>query len=561
MIGTVGMVQANEELANLPREKTLYMAGEQWSAPATFNPLAGVSDWPVAAAADVLIYETLFAMNMVTSELDPLLATGYEWTDDLTLQVTMDGKAHWQNGDPLTAEDVEYTFDLASKYPLEYSNIWDVITDVEMVDEATVEFTLNPDNPNRLLLLHQLAFTRILPKAIFTKVEEENNNDIAEIRKWKNREAIGSGPYTIASYSDQRIVLQRDENYWGNANWGKPAPKYIAHVIYKSNDAGNRALEAGQVDISQQFIPQVWKMWEDKNLPIHTWYDEPPYYVSSRMPSLIVNTTKKPMDDPAFRRALAHAIDYQKIAQLAMTQYSSTMQAGLIMPTEPYFDKTEVEQYGWKYDPDKAVEILEEAGYYIGTDGFYRTPDGEEISLTAQCPYGWSDWMVSLKIVAQSARDIGINIREKFPETPVWDEELRSGDFDLTMEVPTGMATPANPWLRFRNSVYSVGVPEIGGLAFRNWGRYKNEKADELIERLPLLSDEVELQATYNELNRLVMEEAPIIPLEYRPWLFYTYSTQYWTGFANEENPYAPPQMGATGAGIRILYNLEPVAQ
>lgn len=560
LVSTLGMaVLAEEKLESIPREESFYINGLQWGPGSTWNPLAGSPDWPCSDDQRVLIYETLFAFNMLNNKLEPLLATGYSWLDDYTVRVKLDEKAHWQNGEPLTAEDVVYTFELADKYSLDYSDFWDYVDQVKAVDKTTVDFTLNKENPNRLLLLNQFGFTNILPKSVFEEVEKECAYDIVEIRKWTNENPIGSGPYRLYSSSNEKIVLKRYDEYWGIPNWGKPAPKYIVHPIYKSNDAGNRAFEKGQIDMSQQFIPRVWEMWLVKDLPVKTWYDDSPYFVPAGMPSLIINHNKAPLNDKAFREALAYAIDYEKIAQLAMTRYSETMKPGFILPKEKYFDEEDIAEYGWEYNPEKAEQILEDAGYIKGSDGKWKNPDGSKIGpLTVECPYGWTDWMVSLKVVAMSAQKIGLDLRTEFPEFPPFYDRLQHGDFDFMMWTPAGQASPAQPWLRFRDAIYSGDLAKQGEMAFRNFGRYRNEEVNELIKKIPTLSNEDEITKSYKELNIIFMQDIPIIPLEYRPWLFHTWFEKYWTGFPTADNPYAPPQIATDGAGIRTLFNIKP---
>ncbi|MFW6269808.1 MAG: ABC transporter substrate-binding protein [Bacillota bacterium] len=555
--------QDQEIPSELPREETLYLAGELWGPVQSFNPL-GSGSWPVITAdMDTnLLYEHLFGFNMLTGELDPILATDYNWKDDLTLEVNLNEKAHWSDGEDLTAEDVVYTYKLGDRYNIEWSNIWKFVEDVYSEDEYTVVIEMKEENPNRFVVLDKLAYTWILPEHIISEVEEENDHDIGQIREnWSNDNPVGSGPYKVGTYNSQRVVLVRDENYWGEEEWGKAAPKYVVHPIFKSNESGNRAFKNGDIDISQQFLPQIWDTWEKDDLPVKTWFREEPYHLPYNMPSLYMNHTKEPMSDSAFRRALAHVIDYEKIAQLAMTRYSEPMQPGLLLPSEPqsnYIVEEDVEEYGWKYDPDKAVEILEEAGYTKDSEGWYTTPDGEEIALTATCPHGWTDWNVSLQIMAQNAREIGLNIRTNFPEYPVYLDALQNGDFELTMEMAGPNPTPANPWRKFQMVMDSTDLPEIGDSAYRNYGRYKNEEANEIINDLPKMNDEETAEA-FKELNKIFMQDIPIIPLEYRPGYFYEVNETYWKGFPTSEDPYAPPMTPFSQAAIRILFNIEPV--
>lgn len=550
---------------SLPRSETLYVAGNQWGTPSTLNPLAPEPDWPVGDPQRELLYETLFAFNMITGDLEPLLATGYLWTDDVTLEVKLQEAARWQNGEPVTADDVVCTFDLAKRYTVTYSAFWDYMAAVEAVDAHTVRMKLNPETRNRLMALNYLCQVNILPKTVFEAKEREFDNNEKALKEWTNLEPVGSGPYRLRSFSAQKIVLERDDGYWGRAIWGVPVPKYVAHFIYKGNESGNLALEKGDVDVSQQFIPQIWKMWEGGK-PIGAWFRESPYfYVEGSMPSLIFNMHRKPMSDPAFRRAVAHALNYEKIAELAMTRYSPTMVPGLISKfgrEGKYFDQKIVDEYGWSYDPAKAEAILQAAGYRKA-DGQYAFPDGTPMpTLKLECPHGWTDWVSTLTIAAQNLREIGLDAKAEFPEEPVFTDRIRQGDFGMMMFNPSGAYSPAQPWLKFRGVFDSRGVPDIGkGLAFWNWGRYRNEEAQDLLDRVATAADEAERKQLYGELNVIFMRDIPVLPLEYRPWIFYSFNTTHWENFPTSDNDYAPPQLLTEGAGIRAIYKIRPAGR
>jgi peptide/nickel transport system substrate-binding protein len=552
------------ESGPLPRHETLYVAGLQWGAPSTWNPVAPDIDWPVGDPHRQLVYETLFAYNMVTGDLEPLLATGYTWVDDATVEVSLQPDARWHDGEPFTSADVVYSYELAKRYELNYSSFWDYVSEVTASDERTVRFTLNPENPNRLMLLDGLCHINMLPRSVFSAKEKEFGGDGTQLRMWTNEEPVGTGPYRLREASAQRIVIERFDDYWGKALWGLPAPKYMVHVIYRGNESGNLALETGDVDVSQQFVPQIWKMWEGGK-PVGTWLKAPPYfYVSGSMPSLILNLHRPPLDDVAFRRAMAHAINYAKIAELAMTRYSPTMAPGLISKfgrEAAFFDKAQVAESGWSYSPEKAQQILLDAGYTRGRRGGWVMPGGRPVPpLKMECPHGWTDWMSSLNIVSQNLRAIGIDARPEFPEAPAWTDSMQRGDFDMVMGNPSGSYSPAQPWLKFRNAMSARGVPGIGeGIAFWNWGRYENPEFDELLERAARVAEDGERGRIYRALNAIAMRDVPVIPLEYRPWLFYEFNTTHWSGFPTAEDPYAPPQICTDGAGIRALYRIRPV--
>ena len=544
-----------------PRSETLYVNGLQWGPPSSWNPLTGNPSWPLnAGSGRNLLYETQFMYNMITGGVEPLIGKTYKWTDNLTMVVELRNDVHFQDGTPLTADDVVYTLKLAKKYSVGWSNLWLYMKDVHSDGKYKYTIKLKPENANKLVVTDMLVNVYVLPKHVWEKIEKDNNYDIKKIREFANKKPVGSGPYKLYSNSPQKIALLRDDNYWGKALFGKlPVPKYIVHPIFKSNDDGNLAFEKGEIDMSQQFVPQIWKMWE-KGLPIATWYDHPPYYVPAMIPSMWFNLHKHPLDVPEVRRAIAYAINYAKIAQLAMTKYSPTAQSSLVLPfggEKKYFNENVVKENGWVYNIKKANALLENIGAKKGKDGIYVLKDGTRLGpFKIECPYGWTDWMVSLQIVSQSAKKIGIDIQTYFPDTPVWANDRMVGNFDMIMDTPAPNALPSQPWSRFYAAMYSKDMPKIGDLAFRNWGRYANARVDEIIEKIPTVSDETELKALYAELDEIYMKDVPIIGLEYRPALFYEYNTTHWTGFPNEKNPYAPPQICTDGAGIKALYNI-----
>ncbi|MFS8654979.1 MAG: ABC transporter substrate-binding protein, partial [Limnochordia bacterium] len=328
-------------------------------------------------------------------------------------------------------------------------------------------------------------------------------------------------------------------NYWGESIYGMPVPRYLVHPIFKSNDAGNLALEQGQVDWSQQFVPRVWTIPN-----VGTWLDEEPYYIPGSIPLMIINVHRPGLDDVRVRRALAYSIDYALIARTAMSSYSEPAKSSLILPTgveSRYFNQENVERYGWKYDPAEAVEILEkELGARKGPDGIYVLPNGTRLSFTVQTPYGWTDWMAALEVVSQSARRVGIEVRTEFPQAPVVTTNVQTGNFNLVLWY-VSQVSPASPWTRLRDVLDDRGVPPLGEQAFQNYGRFSHPDVATLLDRAASASSEEELTQIYGELDRIFMENVPAIPLMYRPLLFYEFNTTHWTGFPTADNPSALP--------------------
>lgn len=535
---------------SLPRNETLYITGHQWGPPSSFNPLGPVRAWPVNEGGGFnLIYESLFTYNLVTGELDPRLAATLE-ESDTAFTVTLQEGTAFQDGEPLTSEDVVYSYELAQRQAVDYATFWDYVTNVEATDDRTITFTLNQDRLNLGAVRNSLTTVAILPEHIWSALEESEDS----LTQFANLEPVGSGPYTLMNANNERVILERAEGYWGEAAYGQVGPTYLVHPIFASNDAANLAFSQGQLDLSQNFIPEVWTLGEN----ISTWTNDAPYYLPGTIPLLWINVNKPGLDNPAVRRALAYTINYPLIAQTAMSDYSVPANASLVVPgggEDAFFDAEAVEASGWTFDPNRAVEILEgELGATKGADGIYVLPDGTRLGpWQVTAPYGWSDWNQALEIVASSAQAVGIDVQTNFPEQSVWQTNMQNANFDLTMNSAAG-ASAAAPWTRFRDVLDNRGVPEAGQTAFWNYGRYNNPEVADLLDQAAAATTPEAQAEFYAQLDEIYRTDIPAIPLMYRPQQFYTFDSAVWKNFPTAENPYAPPMHSQSG--VQVLFNI-----
>jgi peptide/nickel transport system substrate-binding protein len=243
------------------RHETLYVGGRQWGEPSSFNPLAGWQDWPVNSMN--LIYETLVMYNPVEGKLVPLLAEAWEVKDE-EVSFTINAKATWNDGKPVTGEDVKYTFELGKQFAsLLQSPIWTgkYVTEVKLPEPQKVVFVLDATKKNALPVLDAAVEIRVVPKHVIAPMLAAAKDNIDDFLKNKmDKDPVGSGPYKLLTYSSEKIVTQRDDKYWGNAVFfgGKlPAPKFVTHPIYKSNDHFSIGLQQGNVDVSASFLPRI----------------------------------------------------------------------------------------------------------------------------------------------------------------------------------------------------------------------------------------------------------------------------------------------------------------
>lgn len=535
------------------RATTLYTTGLQDGEPTNFNPLGWTGAWPVGNYM-VYLYETLFNFNLLTGEAEPLLAEGIAW-DGHVATVTLHSGAAWHDGEPLTSADVVGTFHLADRNEgIAYGDVWTYVESVEAADERTVTFTLDPDKPQRPRLMDLLCFTYILPAAVWDALGDD------ELLDHPNLEPLGSGPYRLDSYSHQDITLTRHDDYWGNEVHGQPKPLKVVHAIYEGNDAANLSFQNGDIDMSAHFLPRVNDLWEERGMAVKTWDDQAPYHLPGSIPMLILNCTTGPLAEPAVRRALAHAIDYAKIAESAMAGMSDPARASLILPEgaeADYFD-AEAADSGWSHDPGETARILEdELGATRGDDGVYVLEDGTRLGpFTAATPQGWSDWNAALDIVATTATEAGIEVVTEFADWSEVNDNLSSGNFDMVLWYVSDVA-PSSPWSRIRDVLDDREVPPVGETAFWDFGRFHHDAVAGLLDEAATAEDAEGRAGAYAQLDDILRSEAPAIPLMYRPLEFYQVNEQNWTGFPTKDNPYCAPMQGMTG--IRILSRISPV--
>lgn len=539
--------------------ETLFVAGFQWGPPTNFNPFNSSPAWPCGQPGAQYVFESLVRFNLLDGKLSPGLAAEFDESQETVFVVKLQPDAHFSDGKPLTSADVVNTFDLAKRHPeVSYAACWDYFDKIEATDEKTVTFTLGTKPFNPKLARTYLTSVAILPKHVWDEKEKSGT----PITQDENKDPVGSGPYKIEKYDQTQVGLVRDDNYWGKTFYGGlPGPKFINHPIFKGNQEGDLALQQGKIDVSQQFTPQIWQMWENRKLPVSTWFKKEPYHVPGSIPMLVLNTKKKPFSDVRVRRAIAFSINYADIADKAMSRYSTPANSSVILPTgseEKYFNQENVDKNGWKYDPEQTAKILEtELGAKKGNDGIYVLGDGTRMGpFTVQTPTGWTDWNTALQIVANNAKAAGIEIKTQFPQAPVVTQAVQNGNFELALWYIAGTGAAA-PWQRFRDVLDLRGVPAPGKAAFWNYGRFTDPAVAALLDKAAGAT-EAELPDLYTQLDTIYMQNVPMIPLMYRPLEFFEFNESNWKGFPSEANPTGPPMF--SGAGNEWLFKLERVS-
>jgi ABC-type transport system substrate-binding protein len=318
-----------------PRNETLYVSGAAWGSFTDLNPfLPGTKANSTGTLG--LLYESPFMYDPQTDTMIPWLAESGSWTDTTTYEMKIRQGMKWSDGKPLTAEDVKFTYELGKTDPAIWFNpMWKYLTDIVKVDDYTLQFKFT-DAPLYQEWSNNLYNIFIVPEHLWT------NRTETEIATGINENPVGSGAYLwdAKGVGPDRNVWVKNPNWWAIDALGLDVkPNRIVDVRTSSNNVALGMVLKGEIDLSNNFLPGVAELINKGY--VQSYFPEAPYMISANTAILFLNTTKKPMDDPAFRRALAFSINTDDIVNVA---YANLVKAadptGLLPGLAKYVDTT-----------------------------------------------------------------------------------------------------------------------------------------------------------------------------------------------------------------------------
>jgi peptide/nickel transport system substrate-binding protein len=394
------------------------------------------------------------------------------------------------------------------------------------------------------------------------------SKSVEEITSGLNENPIGTGSYLAESYDQTKVVWVKNENWWGKELMGlDPKPRRIVDLVNSSNNVALGLVMQGGLDLSNHFLPGIATILESGGYGnLQTYYPEPPYMLSANTAWLLMHSEKPPMDDVAFRRAMAFAVDTDQIVN---NVYGNIVvkadPTGLLPVWDEYVDQDVVDDLGFSYDPDQARQILADAGYRdVDGDGFVEAPDGSTIELSVICPSGWTDWMEAIRVISAGAQAVGINLTPDFPDYPGYLDQRNQGAFEMILINDAQISN--TPWTYY-NWIYQNPLADIATIQNGNYGRYDNREAFALVDQLDQtpIDDLDGMKEVISELQRIQLTDMPLIPLWYNG-MWSQVNTTYWTNWPSSvegANHWLPVSWRGywNMTAIRMLTDLEPVEQ
>jgi peptide/nickel transport system substrate-binding protein len=434
------------------------------------------------------IYDPLVWKN-ASGQLIPWLAESFTRSDDglmYTFKLRPDLK--WQDGVPLTAEDVAFTYGYFTSQKISPQVIIQPapqIMDVTASDARTVVFRLSaPLAP--FFGFGGVGSVPIVPKHIWSSVPDAAMaTDLAVL--------VGSGPYKLESYT------RGEGSYLYTANddffLGRP---FVSRLEFlPANDSLN-ALLAGDIDVAGG---------SGRKEVLAPFQSNPDFQVLDGAPGnsgsvLIWNLAKGgALADVQFRRACAKAIDRKDMLTRLFGDNGTTGNPGFIPAANPFH--VDVEQY--EFDRAAAEAMLDSAGYRRGGGGVRQGPDGKPLAFTMLVT---SPPSKITELVVGALKAVGIEITPKALDTPSFNQQVIAGESEMSIVGIGGMNTDHAPgYLLQVYPSYTKTTQHAQG--------YKNPDVDRLCKEQQSELDEAKRKDLVGQIQKLVAADLPLLPLVY----------------------------------------------
>jgi peptide/nickel transport system substrate-binding protein len=480
-----------------------------------FNPLVLTTELHGAQ----LMYEPLEIRSPIDGSYTPFLATKHTFTSPTTVVFTIRQGVTWSDGQPFTAKDVVFTFDLLKKYPaLDAAGIWSQISGVKASgDKVTVTFK-QPNVP----FVGVLAAQVIVPQHIWSKVSDP--------AKFANTKPVGTGPFVLDTFAPTQYSLKKNPDYW---QAGKIAPDEVVMPAQSTNQTTNQLdVTSGKFDWAYNYLPDVQKTYVSKD-PHNTYWFPPGGTIG-----LFLNLTKKPYQNVDFRRGISLALDRNTIADKAVNGYEKgASQSGLILPNlQKWLDPSIPDSGNVAQDTSAAVKEFQKAGYQQ-QGGKLLDSSGNQVSMSIMMPANYSDWVAAGKEVVNELGAIGIKASLDTPQATPYTSATQSGNYDAAFG---GYGGTGDPYTDFNNALNSAFAAPIGTATANNFERYQNPKADALLNTLAGATSQAAQQKATHQLEKIMYTQVPIV-LMYYGGSWGLFSTKNFTGWPSQSDPYTLP--------------------
>ena len=493
---------------------------------ASVGGLANYNPYAPKPLTSTWLYEQLIVRNALTCEETPWLAEKATWEGGEKLTFDIRQGVKWTDGQPFTAKDVAFTFNLMKKYPaLDKPGVWTKTFGAPATSVTAegnkVVFVFSG---NAAPKYDGIISAKILPEHVYSKVGDPTT--------YVDKTPVSTGPFKVGSFNGRQLVLERRPDYWQ-----ADKIKVQKLVLEGQYDAAQAALKlrAGQLDAYFGEIPNPEKSFVSAD-PKNNHF----YYAPNGMTVLTGNNEKAPFDDAKFREAISYAMNKEEISLKATYGVMKpASQTGLKLPSMQALlpDKYAGQDTVLPYDLAKANQLLDAAGYAKGADGKRTKPDGSPLAVNFTVQAGFIDYQAMADVVVKGLNDLGVTAKVTASNPDSVDGQKKTGDYQLMLEYLHGGCELAK---NLGSKLASTQMP-TKTTVLPNVQRFKDPAVDAAVTKLSADTDRESQKRDLAPLVDTMMTQYPVTALIYAPARV-IYRTDKAVGWPSEEDPYANPQ-------------------
>ncbi len=386
----------------------------------------------------------------------PAVASDYSISDDrLTYTFTLRDGVLFHNGETVTADDVLYSFETCASTTIDLSlqAALDGIQDIS-AEGNTVTITLTEPNND---FISYVAGVYIIPQ------------DYAD----QATNPVGTGPFHFVSRSIQEeLVMEKFEDYWGQAAYLDK----VTFKIYEDANAKMSALGAGAIDITSHLTVDQADVLSSEYTVLEG--------TMNLVQALYLNNAVAPFDNVLVRQAMCYAVNVQEILDLTANGHGTKVGTSIYPAFTKYFDATLSDYY--TYDPDKARDLLEEAGY------------GDGFSMTITVPSNYTPHVNTAEVLVEQLAAVGIDASISTIEWDTWLNDVYNGrNFESTV-------------IGFDAATLTAGalLDRWVSTNGKNMINFNNADYDSLIAQAETTTDDDAQTELYKQAARILTEQA-----------------------------------------------------
>jgi peptide/nickel transport system substrate-binding protein len=439
-------------------------------------------------------------------------------------QVSQDGKTwtfkirqgvKWQDGEPLTAKDVAFTFNYIIDNELSTLDVYTRgIVSAKAVDDATVEITTDRPKANILSMV-----VPILPEHIWSKVDGK-----AAASTYQNKPPIiGSGPFQVVEWQKGKFLrLTANKDYWA----GAPKVDELLFENYRNADTMAADLKSGGIDAAIELpLAQVPGLKGTPTLKVlkgtHWRFNELGFNCYDS-PNSLGNPV---LLDEKFRQALSFAIDRQKIVDVAFFGQAD-VGSTLLPPYSAYHYEPSADEL-FTYDPEEAKTQLDLAGYQDKNgDGLRETKDGKPLNLDLMVTNDSPENRTAAKLIAGWFQDVGIKVTLRIVDAGVlldaqynYKGDVYAPDYDMFIWY----------WTQDSDPSFMLAVPTKDNIEGWNDTLWWSPETDKLFNDQDQALDVNQRIAAAQEMQKLVYQASNYLVFAY-PYQMEGYNSDRWQG-------------------------------